>query len=89
MILPLIFLLASLLQQYGSEAESSHVSKLNPPSVKEQNGEFPSLFVTFRKSYLIEHKLQYFSRTYNDMLILTGLGAILLKMHILLEFKLQ
>ncbi|XP_078116259.1 platelet-derived growth factor C isoform X1 [Sander vitreus] len=38
MILPLIFLLASLLQQYGSEAESTHVSKFHPPSVKEQNG---------------------------------------------------
>ncbi|XP_039976764.1 platelet-derived growth factor C isoform X3 [Xiphias gladius] len=38
MILPLLFLLASLLQQYGSEAESSHVSKFNLPSVKEQNG---------------------------------------------------
>ncbi|XP_005726548.1 platelet-derived growth factor C [Pundamilia nyererei] len=38
MILPLIFLLASLLQQYGSEAESSHVSKFPLPSVKEQNG---------------------------------------------------
>ncbi|XP_034083524.1 platelet-derived growth factor C isoform X1 [Gymnodraco acuticeps] len=38
MILPLLFLLASLLQQYGSEAESSHVSKFHTPSVKEQNG---------------------------------------------------
>ncbi|XP_056899546.1 platelet-derived growth factor C [Takifugu flavidus] len=38
MILPLLLLLASLLQQYGSEAESSHVSKFNPPGVKEQNG---------------------------------------------------
>ncbi|XP_034740136.1 platelet-derived growth factor C isoform X2 [Etheostoma cragini] len=38
MILPLIFLLASLLQQYGSEAESSNISKFHPPSVKEQNG---------------------------------------------------
>ncbi|KAI3351466.1 hypothetical protein L3Q82_020317, partial [Scortum barcoo] len=38
MILPLLFLLASLLQQYGSEAESSQVSKFHPPSVKEQNG---------------------------------------------------
>lgn len=40
MILPLLLLLASLLQQYGCEAESSHVSKFNPPGVKEQNGEF-------------------------------------------------
>lgn len=40
MILPLLLLLASLLQQYGSEAESSHISKFNPPGVKEQNGEF-------------------------------------------------
>lgn len=54
MILPLLFLLASLLQQYGSEAESSHVSKFHPPSVKEQNGEFLLLFVTFRN--VIEHK---------------------------------
>ncbi|KAK2904435.1 platelet-derived growth factor C [Channa argus] len=38
MILPLLFLLASLLQQYGSEADSSHVSKFHLPSVKEQNG---------------------------------------------------
>ncbi|KAK2848851.1 hypothetical protein Q5P01_008685 [Channa striata] len=38
MILPLIFLLASLLQQYGSEAESSHVSKLQLAGVKELNG---------------------------------------------------
>uniref|UniRef100_A0A3B4ZN73 Platelet-derived growth factor C n=1 Tax=Stegastes partitus TaxID=144197 RepID=A0A3B4ZN73_9TELE len=38
MILPLLFLLASLLQQYGSEAETSHVSKFHLPSVKEQNG---------------------------------------------------
>ncbi|XP_026212960.1 platelet-derived growth factor C isoform X2 [Anabas testudineus] len=38
MILPLLFLLASLLQQYGSEAESSHVGKFHLPSVKEQNG---------------------------------------------------
>ncbi|XP_017272903.1 platelet-derived growth factor C [Kryptolebias marmoratus] len=38
MILPLIFLLASLLQQYGTEAESSHDSKFHLPSVKEQNG---------------------------------------------------
>ncbi|KAF3838747.1 hypothetical protein F7725_010515 [Dissostichus mawsoni] len=38
MILPLLFLLASLPQQYGSEAESSHVSKFHTPSVKEQNG---------------------------------------------------
>ncbi|XP_029368476.1 platelet-derived growth factor C [Echeneis naucrates] len=38
MILLLLFLLASLLQQYGSEAESSHVSKIHLPSVKEQNG---------------------------------------------------
>ncbi|XP_037531514.1 platelet-derived growth factor C [Nematolebias whitei] len=38
MILPFIFLLASLLQHYGAEAESSHVSKFHLPSVKEQNG---------------------------------------------------
>ncbi|KAF7228610.1 platelet-derived growth factor C isoform X2 [Nothobranchius furzeri] len=38
MILPLIFLLASLLQHYGAEAESSHVSKFLLPSVKEKNG---------------------------------------------------
>ncbi|XP_034545160.1 LOW QUALITY PROTEIN: platelet-derived growth factor C [Notolabrus celidotus] len=38
MILPLLLLLASLLQHYGSEAESSHVSKFHLPSVKEQNG---------------------------------------------------
>ncbi|XP_068181689.1 platelet-derived growth factor C isoform X2 [Antennarius striatus] len=38
MILPLLFLLASLLQQYGSDAESSHVSKFHLPGVKEQNG---------------------------------------------------
>lgn len=43
MILPLLLLLASLPQQYGSEAESSHVSKFNPPGVKEQNGEFSVL----------------------------------------------
>lgn len=40
MILPLLLLLASLLQQYGSEAETSHLSKFNLPGVKEQNGEF-------------------------------------------------
>lgn len=45
MILPLLLLLASLLQQYGSEAESSLVSKFNPPSVKEQNGKFLVLFI--------------------------------------------
>nr|XP_020463120.1 platelet-derived growth factor C isoform X2 [Monopterus albus] len=38
MILPLIFLLASLLQQYGSEAESTLASKVQLPVVKEQNG---------------------------------------------------
>ncbi|XP_034038000.1 platelet-derived growth factor C isoform X2 [Thalassophryne amazonica] len=38
MILPLLFLLASLLRHYGCEAESSHVSKFHLPSVKEQNG---------------------------------------------------
>ncbi|KAG7517414.1 platelet-derived growth factor C isoform X1 [Solea senegalensis] len=38
MILPLLFLLASLLQKYGSEAESSHVTKFHLPSVKQQNG---------------------------------------------------
>lgn len=47
MILPLLLLLASLLQQYGSEAESSHISKFNPPGVKEQNGEFSMLLGTF------------------------------------------
>lgn len=46
MILPLLLLLASLLQQYGSEAESSHVSKFNPPGVKEQNGEFSVLYMS-------------------------------------------
>ncbi|CAB1452125.1 unnamed protein product [Pleuronectes platessa] len=38
MILPFFFLLASLLQHYGSEAESSHVTKFHLPSIKEQNG---------------------------------------------------
>ncbi|XP_034454480.1 platelet-derived growth factor C isoform X2 [Hippoglossus hippoglossus] len=38
MILPFFFLLASLLQQYGSEAESTHVTKFHLPSIKEQNG---------------------------------------------------
>ncbi|XP_029021574.1 platelet-derived growth factor C [Betta splendens] len=38
MIRPLFILLASLLQHYGSEAESSHVGKFHLPSVKEQNG---------------------------------------------------
>uniref|UniRef100_A0A3P8UYU2 Platelet-derived growth factor C n=1 Tax=Cynoglossus semilaevis TaxID=244447 RepID=A0A3P8UYU2_CYNSE len=38
MILPLLFLLASLLQHYGSEAESSHVTKFHLPSIKELNG---------------------------------------------------
>lgn len=58
MILPFIFLLASLLQQYGSEAESSHVSKFQPPSVKEQNGElslFLLLLLLFLYTYDISH----------------------------------
>ncbi|XP_067104108.1 platelet-derived growth factor C [Osmerus mordax] len=38
MILSLLLLLASLLQQHGSEAESSHISKFQHPSLKEQNG---------------------------------------------------
>ncbi|KAM4732277.1 platelet-derived growth factor C [Anableps anableps] len=38
MILLLIFLLASLLQQYGTEAESSDVNKLQLSSIKEPNG---------------------------------------------------
>lgn len=38
MILLLIFLLSSLLQQYGSEAESSDVSKFQLSSIKEPNG---------------------------------------------------
>ncbi|XP_055783352.1 platelet-derived growth factor C-like [Salvelinus fontinalis] len=38
MILPLLILFVSLLQQHGSEAESSHVSKFQQPSLKEQNG---------------------------------------------------
>uniref|UniRef100_A0A8D3ABK3 Platelet-derived growth factor C n=1 Tax=Scophthalmus maximus TaxID=52904 RepID=A0A8D3ABK3_SCOMX len=38
MILPFLCLLASLLQHYGSGAESSHVTKFHLPSVKEQNG---------------------------------------------------
>ncbi|XP_076004999.1 platelet-derived growth factor C isoform X2 [Genypterus blacodes] len=37
MILPLLLLLGSLLQ-YGSGAESSHISKFHLPSLKEQNG---------------------------------------------------
>ncbi|XP_061580876.1 platelet-derived growth factor C [Cololabis saira] len=43
MILSFIFLLASLLQQYGTEAESSHVSKFHLPILKEQNGVQDSL----------------------------------------------
>ncbi|KAM9375669.1 platelet-derived growth factor C [Pholidichthys leucotaenia] len=38
MILPFLFLLPPLLQQHGSEAESSHVNKFHLPSIKEQNG---------------------------------------------------
>ncbi|XP_024285275.1 platelet-derived growth factor C [Oncorhynchus tshawytscha] len=38
MILPLFILLVSLLQKHGSEAESSHISKFQQPSLKEQNG---------------------------------------------------
>lgn len=49
MILPLLLLLASLLQQYGTEAESSHVSKLHIPAVKEQNGECSIGFFFLKK----------------------------------------
>lgn len=45
MILLLIFLLASLLQQYGTEAESSDVSKLQLSSIKEPNGKLVFLKV--------------------------------------------
>lgn len=38
MILPLLILLASLLHRHGTEAESSHISKFQHPSLKEQNG---------------------------------------------------
>ncbi|XP_070994142.1 platelet-derived growth factor C-like [Oncorhynchus clarkii lewisi] len=38
MILPLFILLVSLHQKHGSEAESSHISKFQQPSLKEQNG---------------------------------------------------
>ncbi|XP_053735306.1 platelet-derived growth factor C [Synchiropus splendidus] len=38
MILPALLLLATLLQQYGSHAESSHIGKFHLQSVKEQNG---------------------------------------------------
>ncbi|XP_054887156.1 platelet-derived growth factor C-like [Poeciliopsis prolifica] len=43
MILLLIFLLPSLLQQYGTDAESSDVSKLQLSSIKEPNGVQESL----------------------------------------------
>lgn len=73
MILPLFFLLASLLQHYGSEAESSHVSKFHPPGVKEQNGEFSLHFVTCRQ--VVERN----TGITLSMFILTGLEAILWK----------
>ncbi|XP_010898120.2 platelet-derived growth factor C [Esox lucius] len=38
MILPLLILLLSLLQRHGLEAESSHISKFQQPSLKEHNG---------------------------------------------------
>lgn len=76
MILPLLFLLASLLQQYGSEAESSHVSKFNPPDVKEQNGEFSILFITAIKSVQLDVNANI-SHSHNETRILTRFKAIL------------
>lgn len=56
MILPLLILFVSLLQQHGSETESSHVSKFQQPSLKEHNGKLRvfnvCLAVTFNRGWV-------------------------------------
>lgn len=96
MILSLLLLLASLLQQHGSEAESSHISKFQHPSLKEQNGKC-KLYVSYKVfttffHWLVNLMYKYLSSLY--ILQFThclhpGFKRTRFTTHILLTFKRQ